>query len=42
MPDFHPISEVIYLFFSFSQSCPSLLIMILCHFFAEYSACPSC
>jgi hypothetical protein len=32
MPDFQPISEVMYLLFPFSQSCPSLLIMILCHF----------
>jgi hypothetical protein len=42
MPDFQPISEVMYLFFPLSQSRPSLLIMILCHFFAGYSACPSC
>jgi hypothetical protein len=40
MPDFQPISEVMYLFSLFS-SMSFLLIMILCHFFAEYSACPS-
>jgi hypothetical protein len=27
MPDFQPISEVIYLFFPFPQSCHSLLIV---------------
>jgi hypothetical protein len=32
MPDFQPTSEVMHLFFFFSQACPSLLIMILCHF----------
>jgi hypothetical protein len=40
MPDFHPTSEVIYLFPSF-QSCPSLLIRIL-SFSAGYSTCPTC
>jgi hypothetical protein len=40
MPDFQPISEVMHLFFS-SQAWPFLLIIILCHFFAGYSACPS-
>jgi hypothetical protein len=34
MPDFQPISEVMYLLFPFSQSCPL-------PFFVEYSACPS-
>jgi hypothetical protein len=32
MPDFHPISEVMHLSFFFSQACPSILIMIFCHF----------
>jgi hypothetical protein len=32
MPDFQPTSEVMHLIFIFSQACPSLLIMILCHF----------
>jgi hypothetical protein len=40
MPDFHPISEVMYLFFPLSQSCPSLLIMILCHFLQDTVPAP--
>jgi hypothetical protein len=39
MPDFHPTSEVIYLFSPFFQSYPSLLIRIL-SFSAGYSTCP--
>jgi hypothetical protein len=31
MPDFQQISEVIYFFLPFFQSCPFLLIMILCY-----------
>jgi hypothetical protein len=41
MPDFHPTSEVIYLFSLIFQSGPSLLIRIL-SFPAGYSTCPSC
>jgi hypothetical protein len=41
MPDFHPTSEVIYLFSLPFQSYPSLLIRIL-SFSAGYSTCPSC
>jgi hypothetical protein len=41
MPDFHSTSEVIYLFPSFFQSCPSLLIKIL-SFSAGYSTCSPC
>jgi hypothetical protein len=40
MPDFQPISEVIYLFSPLSQSCPSLLIMILCHFLQNTVSVP--
>jgi hypothetical protein len=35
MPDFQPITKEIYLFFPLSQSCPSLLIRILCHFLQD-------
>jgi hypothetical protein len=42
MPDFHPTSEVIYLYSLFFQSYPSLLIRILSFFSAGYSTCPSC
>jgi hypothetical protein len=41
MPDFHPTSEVIYLFPPLFQSCPSLLIRIL-YFSVGYGTCPSC
>jgi hypothetical protein len=41
MHDFHPTSEVIYLFFPLFQSSPSLLIRIL-SFSTGYSTCPSC
>jgi hypothetical protein len=41
MPDFHPTSEVIYLFFPLFQSCPTLQIRIL-SFSTGYSTCPSC
>jgi hypothetical protein len=40
MPDFQPISEVIYLFFPLSQSCLSLLIRILCHFLQDTVPAP--
>jgi hypothetical protein len=40
MPDFHPTSEVIYLFSLFFQSYPSLLIRIL-SFSVRYSTRPS-
>jgi hypothetical protein len=40
MHDFQPILEVIYLFFPLSQSCPSLLIMILCHFLQDTVPAP--
>jgi hypothetical protein len=40
MHDFQPISEVIYLFFPLSQSCPSLLIRILCHFLQDTMSAP--
>jgi hypothetical protein len=40
MPDFHPISEVIYLFSPLFQSCLSLLITIFCHFLQDTTPAP--
>jgi hypothetical protein len=40
MPDFQLISEVIYLFSPLYQSCPSLLIKILCHFLQDTAPAP--
>jgi hypothetical protein len=40
MPNFQPISKVIYLFLPLSQSCPPLLIMILCHFLQDTMSAP--
>jgi hypothetical protein len=41
MPDFHPISEVIYLFFPLLfQPCLSLLIRILCHYLQDTVPAP--
>jgi hypothetical protein len=41
MPDFHPISEVINLFFSPPfQPCLSLLIRIFCHFLQDTVPAP--
>jgi hypothetical protein len=40
MPYFQPTSEVIYLLLPLSQSCPSLLIRILCHFLQDTVPAP--